>query len=886
MPRTVYHQCPGNPIQSGKVPSEQLSIEFAYRDGVDNDDAAFTQSVIRQLYFTSFVAVCGCWLQLWLLNTTLLTVLVLLLLFNSLIVKSVTRLTTVRNCSVLAIVATWIYHFAPVPYTVEIYFALTANLLVAREVGRHFTFVATSAPTPVETAWRTRQSACWKTSVSSLLLVPLSFSVLLPGHATNIIALVAIGWLLLAFMFGADPKTYVAGFRDAIVSWCSYNRTEKKIPGILISPSGCCGTRLTMLFVVVLLNVFLCFRLTFVLQFTEAIIQIGRVASATTALDVVIHGAIMVFSITGLIAVPMLFLFVSILIAGTPVFGTLSVSAVGKSSWQDWQAVTDSMRVSENRVERNSFYLGRIAHDQSPLVVPTEVFQEHAHFLGDSGSGKTSRGLAPFIEQTVGTGTASVMVIDMKGDSPELLETLKCGARTARQLTGTDVPVRYFTLRDDQSTYGFNPFRMSCWNQLNDFQKTDTLCGGLGLIYGTDYGEGFYSSANAAVLHATITHFPGIQSFEELRDKLSFVLARPQSHGLDEKCRDAANHIKMIVTRLASLLPVNITTDISPNPDVADGCIDPSQLFDHPEAHFYSLSSTLGPGSSPEIGRLATFLLMTTATLSDNRIPVYLVIDEFQRMATRNLDYLLQLARSMDVAVILANQSMQDLHRYDLIPTLQTNCRYRQWFAISGWDDQDEISKASGETVDSLEAWSITESSNSRGNTTSTTQSSHQLITPRLTKNDIKLVSDDDSKSIVLINRGAGYAQYGGMPFVVESDFHISPEEYERRKSTPWPSTDAGTFIPKEWKRPAVPIPHRGRAKNQAPNITHETIVANTQESKEQDASRAKSKSRRRKKSKSAKQPVSTNGDLFENYFRDNPIESSHSSGVEQEGER
>jgi len=63
----------------------------------------------------------------------------------------------------------------------------------------------------------------------------------------------------------------------------------------------------------------------------------------------------------------------------------------------------------------------------------------------------------------------------------------------------------------------------------------------------------------------------------------------------------------MSVTRLASIAALNITEECSPNQAVTDFSIDPARLFEHPEAHYFSLSATLGPGSSPEIGRLASY---------------------------------------------------------------------------------------------------------------------------------------------------------------------------------------------------------------------------------------------------------------------------------------
>ena len=772
---------------------------------------------------------------------------------------------------------------------IEVYVALTATALVAREVVRHFTFVATVSPTSVNAAWDTREAICWQTLTSSLLLVPIALSALLPHYAPALLMVSAAGWAVMVTAYGGSPEKQIRGFISAVQTWCSYNRDDQPLAGVLVSPSGSCRKRLTMLVIAILLNVFAFFRVSNLFQVSEVSLGFGRLFNSTNLLEAVFSIGLLLLACAVLALLPVLLMFLAILIVGTPVFGRLSIPKPSFVPASEWKEITERIRSSQNEIERESLYLGRITYDQSPMLVPSEVFREHAHFLGDSGSGKTARGLSPFIEQVIGSGNASVMVLDLKGDSPELLQTLKQGAKTAKELNGSEVPIRYFTQRDDMATYGFNPFKLPCWNRLNELQKTDILCGALGLNYGSDYGEGYFSSANASVLYATVSHFPDISNFEQLRDKLAYVISSPKRHGLDEKSKDAGNHVKMSVTRLASIAALNITDDLTPNQTVAENCIDPSRLFQYPEAHYFSLSATLGPGSSPEIGRLASYMLLTAATLTERKVPVYLVVDEFQRMASRNLDYLLQLARSMGVAVILANQSMQDLIRYDLTSTLETNCRYRQWFAISGWDDQERLSKASGETVDTMDSVTISQSVSDRGTTTSSSRSRNDFIAPRLTKNDIKLVSDDDRKSVVLINRGAGYAQYGGMPVIIESDFHISAEEYRERKAAPWPSTDAGTFLASDWERPESEVPHRGRKPSTSPSISEETITVGPEPEKQTNPTTPatkpkktrKRKSKRRTKPQATAKPRPVTSDsvgLFDSYLQDHPLDSSDSA--------
>ena len=70
------------------------------------------------------------------------------------------------------------------------------------------------------------------------------------------------------------------------------------------------------------------------------------------------------------------------------------------------------------------------------------------------------------------------------------------------------------------------------------------------------------------------------------------------------------------------------------------------------------------------------------------------------------------------------------------------------------------------------------------------------MILPRLSANDISLASDHPKRSIVRLSRGAGYAQWGGFPVIVESDYHISESEFDRRKAMPWPEDLPGLFMP------------------------------------------------------------------------------------------
>jgi len=107
---------------------------------------------------------------------------------------------------------------------------------------------------------------------------------------------------------------------------------------------------------------------------------------------------------------------------------------------EEWERIVQGIHTSDDPIERDCLFLRRVVSDGSPVLVPRAVYREHTHILGDSGSGKTSLGLLSFIEQMVAFGDCSVVVLDMKGDSGELLATLLSAADRARSRTGASKP--------------------------------------------------------------------------------------------------------------------------------------------------------------------------------------------------------------------------------------------------------------------------------------------------------------------------------------------------------------------------------------------------------------------------------------------------------------
>ena len=223
-----------------------------------------------------------------------------------------------------------------------------------------------------------------------------------------------------------------------------------------------------------------------------------------------------------------------------------------------------------------------------------------------------------------------------------------------------------------------------------------------------------------------------------------------------------------------------------------DAAIDFGDVFDKPEAVYLHLSAGVGTGTAAEVGRLALYSLLYAAHShgAASRTQTFVVIDEFQRVVASNLEVILQQARSLNVGLILANQTMADLKQgtVDLTSAVGANTRFRQDFAVSHVRDREDLIKASGETIQYKASW-MEKVADSFGLAAS------ESIQPRLRANDLLLATDREARSVLQIRRGAGYAQFGGFSLAVQGGYTVSKAEFERRRAAPWPAPTPETLV-------------------------------------------------------------------------------------------
>src|SRR5262249_53206428 len=135
------------------------------------------------------------------------------------------------------------------------------------------------------------------------------------------------------------------------------------------------------------------------------------------------------------------------------------------------------------------------------------------------------------------------------------------------------------------------------------------------------------------------------------------------------------------------------------------------------------------------------------------RIQCYVFIDEFQRIAARNIAQILQDARSYGLSLILAHQNSYDLklRDVDLRPTVLGNTRLKLFFSSMTPDEIEWLEAVSGERLETIESSSQMHSVQSApvSENTSESRGTTQTWRPWLTRNQIIEASNQLHRAIV-----------------------------------------------------------------------------------------------------------------------------------------
>ena len=472
----------------------------------------------------------------------------------------------------------------------------------------------------------------------------------------------------------------------------------------------------------------------------------------------------------------------------------------------EWDNYIDRIVNSNDELEREHLFVGVTEKGDYPILVHQDIHDQHAHIVGDSGASKTALGIAPQVTQKIAKADSTVVIVDLKGDKA-LFETCRREAERTGKLK-----FRWISNEVGQSTFGFNPFLQSHNAKLSVEQLSQQLLQGLSLDYGIQYGAGYFTAMNEIVLNNVLRE-AGARSFAELGEHLSDRRWYATiGHEDDWK---QARHLSALVKRLGSSQSINLTPDMHPDrPAVHAQAIDMANLYEEPQVIYLWLRSAVEPTNAPAIARLFLWAMFTAASHQpQDKNRVYFFIDEMQQIISDGMKLIFEQFRDLGGTIIAAHQTAGQLRRQgtDLADTIDSCTAMKQVFRASDIHSLERWEKFSGTRMENVPTWY---QPFERGTGEIVERYDPLLadkglvrISPeekaRLGINDLMAVSSRRHSSLVRFTFGSGYTQFAGATVPMKSQYHISFDEYQRRRQAPWPTSPGAFKIepPKKTKR-------------------------------------------------------------------------------------
>ena len=627
----------------------------------------------------------------------------------------------------------------------------------------------------------------------------------------------AAGWQALAVVFLPLPFYWLAWHRIGVVPrmsmmtsiratlqalhmWFAYLPVSQLPPGVFLLPTRWLrpGWVRETLFAVAVgslaVGVFL------ISQVTIHATTPPRSLSFETAFSVI--GLVKALALTVLLPPLLMLLLVWFVVGSLLARYWLALEAPGAYSQSEksaWAIAVNRILNSRDVLERKHILLGRSLFGDYPVLLHRDLLNQHAHLVGDSGSRKTSLGIAPTVAQLIASNDASVVVIDLKGDRA-LFETTRLEAEAA------GAEFRWFTTDLNHSSHVFNPLEQSHFERFSPSQKTQQILEALALDYGDAYGRGFFSAVNEIVLLNFLRRFH-VRNFIELHR----ILTDPRVYALNGHEDDFKNarHLSALVDRLASIPNLNVTRqDLLDRPAVSAAAIDMTQLLARPQVVYFNLRSSSDPIISPAIAKFVMYSLFSAAAqrLPEQTVRVYVVIDEFQQVVSENIPLVLEQARASQVAFLIAHQSLQQLDRkgVDIRDTVSACTAFKQFFRASDPKTIKHLEELSGEGVFESLTWAQTinprlgvdhDQSFSPLEAELGRVQVEETIGPRLERNTIIDISATPNTSFVIATEGSGFTQFSGYVTPIVTDYHITEKQYDERSKATWPPPDGGTVV-------------------------------------------------------------------------------------------
>jgi hypothetical protein len=288
-----------------------------------------------------------------------------------------------------------------------------------------------------------------------------------------------------------------------------------------------------------------------------------------------------------------------------------------QSSGSEWDVSVNRMLESRDALEQEHYLLGTTINGDYPVLLHSEILNQHFHITGDTGAAKTSLAIAPLATQMIarqGKQDNTVVIIDLKGDMA-LFETMRIEAqRNGKQF-------RWFASEPGKTSFVFNPFVQSHLSLLTPEQRSESLLQAMSLDYGLGYGKAFFTAMNEVVLKNMLRQY-SIRSFRELgtylEDPSTYKNLGPK------KDFEQARHLGVIVNRLAAMYALNVVAGRTPGAEPAiQNAIDAMDVLHRPQVLYFFLNSPQEPIGAPSVAKLFLWALFSAAARNparDNRV--------------------------------------------------------------------------------------------------------------------------------------------------------------------------------------------------------------------------------------------------------------------------
>jgi hypothetical protein len=234
----------------------------------------------------------------------------------------------------------------------------------------------------------------------------------------------------------------------------------------------------------------------------------------------------------------------------------------------------------------------------------------------------------------------------------------------------------------------------------------------------------------------------------------------------------------------------------------------PQSLFEHemradatarrPTLEIWVMPSLLHQSTSVVLAR--NYLYEMIATLHGWLGPrvknVVMVYDDCAPLVEQNLKTIFANSRQLGLCLMPITQNISDFKNddIDMVSGVLNNTAVKLWLGVKDREGAEYLIRASGEATRKLKSRGSSSGTGPGGSREGESVGEREVITPRITTEDILRVNADPNLAIIEAAPHRGFTKLTG-PTIVKLLPSITESEYRRYESTPWPEPDGITTI-------------------------------------------------------------------------------------------